>query len=200
MILARRNTHCSLLGRGNVRAHALFLLPELRRESGAEVLLLEELANVDLGVAGERDAVLVRPEQGHRAEGIRMLADRDAYATIAVKNIGVARKFYEGTLGLPLAGSGEGQAILYKSGTSKVLVYESKYAGSNLATSATWDIDDLETLVKELKAKGVTFEHYDLPGVTRQGDVHLAGILKNAWLKDPDGNILALVEAHDAMA
>lgn len=48
-------------------------------------------------------------------------------------------------------------------------------------------------MVKALKAKGVVFEHYDLPGTTRTGDVHLAGGLKAAWLKDLDGNILALV-------
>ena len=47
--------------------------------------------------------------------------------------------------------------------------------------------------MKALKAKGVAFEHYDLPDTTRKGDVHLAGKLKVAWLKDPDGNILALV-------
>jgi len=56
-------------------------------------------------------------------------------------------------------------------------------------------VKDVERLVKELKAKGIAFEHYDMPGVTLKGDVHLAGNLKNAWFKDPDGNILALVGA-----
>jgi hypothetical protein len=51
----------------------------------------------------------------------------------------------------------------------------------------------VESLVKELKAKGIAFEHYDFPGMTRKGDVHIAGNLKNAWFKDPDGNILAIV-------
>jgi hypothetical protein len=39
----------------------------------------------------------------------------------------------------------------------------------------------------------VTFEHYDLPNLTRQGDVHVAGPMKTAWFKDPDGNIFSLV-------
>ena len=51
------------------------------------------------------------------------------------------------------------------------------------------------TLPQSLAAKGVAFEHYDFPGVTRKGDVHVAGARKNAWFKDPDGNILALVNA-----
>ena len=50
-----------------------------------------------------------------------------------------------------------------------------------------------QAVVKALNDKGVAFEHYDMPGLTRQGDVHLFGDLKNAWFKDPDGNILALV-------
>jgi hypothetical protein len=54
-------------------------------------------------------------------------------------------------------------------------------------------VADIEQAVTDLKAKGVAFEHYDMPGVARKGDIHVAGHLKNAWLKDPDGNILALV-------
>lgn len=54
-------------------------------------------------------------------------------------------------------------------------------------------VKDVDGLVKDLKAKGVAFEHYDLPGLTRKGDVHVAGTHKNAWFMDPDGNILALV-------
>jgi hypothetical protein len=82
----------------------------------------------------------------------------------------------------------------YKSGNASVLVYVSQYAGTNQATSATWVVgDDIERLVQGLKAKGVSFEHYDLPGTTRKGDVHGTGKTKAAWFKDPDGNILALV-------
>jgi hypothetical protein len=55
-------------------------------------------------------------------------------------------------------------------------------------------VKDVEGLAKDLKAKGISFEHYNMPGVTLQGDVHIAGPRKNAWFKDPDGNILALVE------
>ena len=123
-----------------------------------------------------------------------MLGNKDAMATIAVKDLGVASRFYEGTLGLKRAATEGDGAIVYKTGQSTVLVYQSQYAGTNRATAATWNLgDDVEAVVKALKAKGVAFEHYDLPDTTRKGDVHLAGRLKVAWLKDPDGNILALV-------
>jgi hypothetical protein len=73
-------------------------------------------------------------------------------------------------------------------------VYQSQYAGTNKATAATWGVDDdIEVIVPALKAKGVSFEHYDMPGMTLKGDVHVGEGLKAAWFKDPDGNILALV-------
>jgi catechol 2,3-dioxygenase-like lactoylglutathione lyase family enzyme len=123
-----------------------------------------------------------------------MLGDTDATATIAVRNIAAAKGFYEDTLGLEPAGTEEPGALFYKSGNSKVLVYESKYAGTNKATSATWAVGGgVDRVVKMLKAKGVTFEHYDFPGTTREGDVHVTNSIRAAWFKDPDGNILALV-------
>jgi catechol 2,3-dioxygenase-like lactoylglutathione lyase family enzyme len=122
-----------------------------------------------------------------------VLASTDAIATIAVKKIEPARKFYEGTLGLKPMPTEEPGVQGYKSGNSSVLVYESQYAGTNKATAATWAVENLEGVVRDLKAKGVRFEHYDFPGATRQGDVHGAGKTKAAWFKDPDGNILALV-------
>jgi catechol 2,3-dioxygenase-like lactoylglutathione lyase family enzyme len=123
-----------------------------------------------------------------------MLRDKDAMATIAVKDIEVARRFYEGTLGLEPTGAEQPGMRAYRSGASTVLVYESRYAGTNRATAATWTVgDELEAIVRALKAKGVAFEHYDLPNTTRQGDVHVSGTTSVAWLKDPDGNILSIV-------
>jgi catechol 2,3-dioxygenase-like lactoylglutathione lyase family enzyme len=123
-----------------------------------------------------------------------MLGDNEVMATIAVKNLSAGRKFYEGKLGLKVVHTEGDQAVTFKSGKSQLLVYQSQFAGTNKATAATWMVKDVEGLVKELKAKGITFEHYDFPGMTRKGDVHVAGPRKNAWFKDPDGNILALVE------
>ena len=122
-----------------------------------------------------------------------MLGNSDAIATCAVRDIERAKKFYEGTLGLTPLPSQEAGVLSYKSGKSSLLVYQSQYAGTNKATAATWAVNDLEATVKTLKAKGVRFEHYDLPGTTRNGDIHGSGRTKAAWFKDPDGNILAVV-------
>jgi predicted enzyme related to lactoylglutathione lyase len=122
-----------------------------------------------------------------------MLADKDAIATVAVKDLKAAKKFYGDTLGLKLTPVPEPEVLNYKSGNSTVLVYKSQFAGTNKATSVTWIVDDVEGTVKDLKAKGIAFEHYDFPGMTRKGDVHIAGKSKAAWFKDPEGNTLAVV-------
>ncbi|HWM91440.1 MAG TPA: VOC family protein [Thermoanaerobaculia bacterium] len=122
-----------------------------------------------------------------------MLGDKDALVTIAVKDLKTAGKFYEETLGLKKTDAQEMGTLTYQSGSSKILVYESSYAGTNQATAATWVVGDVDGVVKALKAKGVSFERYDLPDMTHEGDVHVAGDLRAAWFKDPDGNILALV-------
>ena len=122
-----------------------------------------------------------------------MLGGKDAAATLAVSDLDRAREFYEGTLGLTPAQENPG-AVLYRSGSSTVLVYPSAYAGTNQATAASWAVgDDFDAIVEGLRDKGVTFERYDdLPDTTREGDVHLMGDFKSAWFKDPDGNILNL--------
>ena len=123
-----------------------------------------------------------------------MLGNNDLVATIAVKNLDTARKFYEGTLGLKPVDTEDGELIVFKSGNSTLNVYRSQYAGTNKATAVTWLVgDDVEGVVRALKAKGVSFEHYDMPNMKRQGDIHVAGDMKVAWFKDPDGNILNVV-------
>lgn len=121
-----------------------------------------------------------------------MLADKAAMATIAVKNIEAAKKFYGKTLGLKKRKEEMGgEVAIYESGDSTLVIYKSDFAGTNKATSATWGVgDELETIVQNLEKAAVPFEHYDMPGVTRQGDIHVAGDFKAAWFKDPDGNIL----------
>jgi catechol 2,3-dioxygenase-like lactoylglutathione lyase family enzyme len=121
-----------------------------------------------------------------------MLSDKNAVATVAVKNLETAKAFYEGKLGLTKVMENE-EVIAFKTGGSTLFVYRSQYAGTNKATSVTFVAEEVEELVRTLKDRGVTFEHYDLPKMTRQGDVHVAGAMKTAWFKDPDGNILSLV-------
>ena len=120
-----------------------------------------------------------------------MLGNKDAAANIAVRDLETAKKFYQDILGLTQIGVEGQEVIVFKSGNSIINVYRSQYAGTNQATAVTWVVgEDIEGVVQQLKTKGVAFEHYDIPGVTRQGDIHVADNMKVAWFKDPDGNIL----------
>jgi catechol 2,3-dioxygenase-like lactoylglutathione lyase family enzyme len=121
-----------------------------------------------------------------------MLGNARVQPMLPVKDLATAEKFYEERLGLKRVGEESGEAVVYQSGDSTLCVYRSQFAGTNKGTAAVWEVGDVEAIVKELKAKGVTFEHYDMPGLTRNGDVHLGGHMKVAWFKDPDGNILSI--------
>jgi len=123
-----------------------------------------------------------------------MLRDRDAVANLAVKDLKSAKQFYEGTLGFQPAGAQGEELVAYRSGNSTFNVYRSKEAGTNKATAVTWMVGkDVRKTVDWLKGKGVKFEHYDMPGLKLEGDVHVGGGMEVAWFKDPDGNILNLV-------
>jgi catechol 2,3-dioxygenase-like lactoylglutathione lyase family enzyme len=122
-----------------------------------------------------------------------MLGHRNAVANIAVKNLETARKFYEGTLGLKPVGAEGEEVIIFKSGDSTINVYRSRYAGTNQATAVTWTVGDVEGIVRALKEKGVQFEHYDMPDSRLEGDVHVFGDMHVAWFRDPDGNILNII-------
>jgi catechol 2,3-dioxygenase-like lactoylglutathione lyase family enzyme len=121
-----------------------------------------------------------------------MLSDNNAIATVAVKNLEKAKEFYERTLGLHKVMEND-EVLAFKSGASTLFVYRSPYAGTNKATAVTFVTGEVDDLVQTLKGRGVTFEHYDLPKMTRQGDIHVAGSMRTAWFKDPDGNIFSLV-------
>ncbi|TIX45820.1 MAG: VOC family protein [Mesorhizobium sp.] len=124
-----------------------------------------------------------------------MLANSNATANLAVKDLAKARAFYEGVLGLKEVHNEGGELIVYESGDTAINVYRSSFAGTNKATAVTWTVgDELGKIVEALKSKGVTFEHYDMPGLTLEGDVHVGQGMKIAWFKDPDGNILNLVD------
>lgn len=122
-----------------------------------------------------------------------MLGDKDVCGVIAVKDLDSGKKYYTETLGLKEDKADSG-GVLLSSGKSKLYVYQSEFAGTNQATAVAWNVDNVEEVVSELKAKGVKFEHYDnLPGVKLEGDIHVMGPTKAAWFKDPDGNILNVV-------
>lgn len=122
-----------------------------------------------------------------------MLGDYNAGTALAVKDLEAAKDFYGNKLGLKVVGENPG-GVQYQSGDSQFFIYESEFAGTNKATYMGWNVENIDQLVKDLKAKGVKFETYDLPGGTVENDVMSweGGDAKTAFFIDPSGNILAL--------
>jgi len=125
-----------------------------------------------------------------------MLTSKDVIATIGVRDMAIARPFYEGKLGLTARPEQQPGVVTFRSGSTSILVYESQYAGTNRATAATWFVGaDIGAIVSDLQSRGVGFEDYDFPEAKREGPIYVFGTLRTAWFKDPDGNTLAIVSA-----
>jgi predicted enzyme related to lactoylglutathione lyase len=121
-----------------------------------------------------------------------MFESASPHAAIAVADLERAKAFYGGTLGLTKKDE-RAAGVTYESGGTWMLVYPSQFAGTNQATSMTFEVSDVEAAVDELVGKGITFEQYDFPGLKTdaRGIAEIEGS-KGAWFKDPDGNILAV--------
>ena len=123
-----------------------------------------------------------------------MLGKADATPMLAVKDVDRAKQFYSEKLGFDTGDEMGGEVVTLKSGNTDITVYRSEFAGTNKATALTFDVDDIESEVRDLKEKGIFFEHYDVQGLTPKGDIYEGEGMKTAWFKDPDGNILSLFE------
>ena len=85
--------------------------------------------------------------------------------------------------------------VVYEFGDETAcFLYPTPNAGTSRASQAFWQVDNVEREVAELKARGVEFEHYDMPGEKSPSGVITAGGAKAAWFKDSEGNILAIIE------
>ena len=122
-----------------------------------------------------------------------MLENAQVYSSLPAKDVERAKKFYQEKLGLIPKEESSGN-VVFEVGGSKFFLYESPSAGTNQATAACFDVDNVENVVAEMKNKGVEFEEYDgIPGVLRQGEIHTNEHgMQCAWFKDTEGNIISV--------
>ena len=121
-----------------------------------------------------------------------MLQKMPMYAYLPAKDVARARAFYEQKLGFVAKRETEGGIVYEFAKGTACFLYPSPSAGTNQASQAFWQVEDVEREVAELEAKGVVFEKYDYPG--SNGPIVTAGGAKSAWFKDTEGNILAIVQ------
>ena len=120
-----------------------------------------------------------------------MLKDATMHAYLPASNVARARKLYEGVLGLTAKEEYAG-GVVYECGGATAFLYSTPNAGTSKASQAFWTVPDVEKEVADLKARGVTFEEYDMPGLPMQNSIVTGGGAKTAWFKDTEGNILAV--------
>ena len=126
-----------------------------------------------------------------------MLSTAPIRAYIPAADVARARRFYEGIIGLRPKEEYAG-GVIYECGGTEVFLYLTGNAGTSRASQAFWQVADVEAEVADLKARGVTFEEYDLPGVTMKNGIATGGGAKTAWFTDTEGNILAVSQRIDS--
>jgi catechol 2,3-dioxygenase-like lactoylglutathione lyase family enzyme len=122
-----------------------------------------------------------------------MLQNAPMFAYLPAKDVARARRFYEEKLGFKAANELAGGVRYEFAGGTACFLYPTPNAGTSAASQAFWEVSDIDKEVAELKARGVVFEEYDMPGM--QNSIVTAGGAKAAWFKDTEGNILAIVQS-----
>lgn len=127
-----------------------------------------------------------------------MLSTYTPVATVPTADLARARSFYEGVLGLGQPQDTSTGEVFYTCGTSGFLLYASQFAGTNQATTMSFQIDDddFEEEVGKLRDAGVSFDTFELEGLTWVDGVARMDEGKAVWFRDPDGNIINLVSGR----
>ena len=123
-----------------------------------------------------------------------MLQESPMYAYIPAKDLARARQFYEGKVGLVPKEETNGGVVYEFGRNTACFLYPTPNAGTSQASQAFWSVDDVDREMVALKARGVVFEDYDMPGDRSAEGAVIDGGAKAAWFKDSEGNIMALIE------
>jgi predicted enzyme related to lactoylglutathione lyase len=123
-----------------------------------------------------------------------MLSDSTVTANIPASDLQRAKDFYADKMGLTPTQELPGDVLVYRTtGGTAFQLYRTDYAGQAGHTIAQWHVDDIESQVRDLKAKGVTFEVYDMPGTQWDGEIaSMGGMGRAAWFRDSEGNIMCI--------
>ncbi|WP_454051259.1 VOC family protein [Cellulomonas sp. Marseille-Q8402] len=134
-----------------------------------------------------------------------MLSDHPAMPCLAVSDVARARQFYEQVLGFrqtEMPGLDDTMGVVYATKQGAMLVYPSSYAGTNKATSVSFQVADqaFDEEVAALRAQGITFQTFELPSGTWEDGVLSDNGMRSVWFADPDGNVLNVEAVRVAAA
>jgi catechol-2,3-dioxygenase len=127
-----------------------------------------------------------------------MLASHPIDPMILATDLGVAREFYGDKIGLEVMIESDDFLTFKCGGDSRLVVTRSSTGASEPQTKASWRVGDLAAEVAELRARGVEVEEFDQPGMKTVDGVADVGFALAAWIVDPDGNSIGLLQFKDA--
>lgn len=124
-----------------------------------------------------------------------------AFASFTVPDLEAARTFYVQTVGLDVSSAlrGGGPLWIDVGGQHCALVYEKPDHQPAAFTVLNLTVDDIESAVDALSARGIAFERYAQFEQDGRGILHGPGH-DIAWFSDPGGNTLCLVHLHEQRA
>jgi catechol 2,3-dioxygenase-like lactoylglutathione lyase family enzyme len=124
-----------------------------------------------------------------------MLTDCRVHTTLPTSDLERLRDWYVGVLGLTPMAERPG-AVLFRTGAGSVFaISRGSVLSSSTHTQMAFTVDDIDAEVADLTARGVVFEAYESPKT--DGGIATIGAGRAAWFKDPDGNLLAVLQFHD---
>lgn len=126
-----------------------------------------------------------------------MLGDHPIHPVLLAKDLAAVREFYHDRIGLEIM-SEDDDAIVFRCGATRLDVTKSTTGTSDSQTQASWLVPDLEHELDELRGRGVKIEDYDLPGLKTEEGIADIGFARAAWVVDPGGNALAILELKKA--
>ena len=122
-----------------------------------------------------------------------MLSDNPIFPVLPAADLARAKAFYTQTLGLSVQFESEA-GVGFTAGSGAMLFIYPYGQTKAEHTTAGFLVADVESVVAELRAKGLTFAEYDLPGLRTVNGIAEAGGVKGAWFKDTEGNTLSIAQ------
>ena len=129
-----------------------------------------------------------------------MLSRFRIHATLPARDLERAKVFYSDKLGLTPAKEAPGGLVYECGGSSYLLVFPSQGTSSGTHTQAGWTVNDIDSIVAELRSRGVAFESYEFPQFDKETGIATFEQIRSAWFKDSEGNVLGVVEFVDPAA
>ena len=123
-----------------------------------------------------------------------MLSDHPVFPILLSKDLDATRHFYHEVLGLPILREDPGDRIVFGSAGTQIAVTLSTTGTKDTQTQLAWKVPDLQAALDDLRARGVRIEEYAAPDPATRDGIADMGHSWAAWITDPSGNVLGLVE------